>query len=227
MYSESKELRHKNWLVRWIRLVPFFSIYLIPPSLLSQGMFSPYWRYPILLMMVAALTMYCIFRVYIIPKQKFTWRSLLIIWYQLGLRKDNFKKSLMLNIVFSFVSIMAIIAVYLAGWIPKREDPGLTFFILYVFISAAVQEFFFRPVVFWEMKSRGMTDWEFIIASSLNFAYLHIFYGDLFTIAINVPLTFVAGFAWAWIYTKQQNFWTLTLSHASVGAIAIVLGAIR
>lgn len=228
MRTKSAPKDPKQWLLRWIRLLPFFSIYVIPPTLLSQGFFSPWWRYPILIMMVIALTIYCVYRVYIVPKRQFTWESLLAVWYSLGLRKENFKKSLMLNMAFSFLSMVAIIFVYVMGWIPKRNDPpDVLFFCLYVFLSAPVQEFFFRSVVYWEMDSRGMTNNEYILASSLNFAYLHIFYGDFFTIAINVPLTFIAGFAWAWVYTKEQNFWTITLSHASLGAIAIALGAIR
>lgn len=228
MDIKSIGLRLKNWSLRWVRLLPFFSIYIIPPTLLSLGIFPSSWRYPVLIVMVLALTVFLIIRFYVYPKKrKFTWESLFYIWRSLGLRADNFKKSLAFNSIFSLVSIMAILAVYYAGWIPKREDPGLVFFALYVFISAPVQEFFFRSVVYWEMKEREMTKREYIIASSINFAYLHIFYGDFFTIAINVPLTFIAGFAWAWVYTKEQNFWTITLSHAMIGAIAIILGAIR
>ncbi len=232
MQPKYNERRQKNWLLRWIQLLPFFSIYLIPPTLLSQGFFSPGWRYPILIMMVIALTIYCIFRFFIIPKRELTIKSLSesfpVICHELGLRKKNFIRSLKLNMIFSFVSMLAIIIVYVMGWIPKRIDPpDLVFFCLYVFLSAPIQEFFFRSVVYWEMDTRGMKNNEYILASALNFAYLHIFYGDFFTIAINVPLTFIAGFAWAWVYSKEQNFWTITLSHASLGAIAIALGAIR
>jgi hypothetical protein len=65
-----------------------------------------------------------------------------------------------------------------------------------------------------------------LLLSSLSFCFLHIIYRHPPLLIIAFTIAFTSGLAWSAIFTKWPNIWSITLSHALLGALAISLGAI-
>jgi membrane protease YdiL (CAAX protease family) len=51
---------------------------------------------------------------------------------------------------------------------------------------------------------------------------MHIIYKDIGTMV----LTFLVGLVWGTIFMRTHNLYVVTLSHAVLGAVAIMLGVI-
>lgn len=201
----------------------FLSIFLVPPTLLRLGVISFDGRYYVLGAMIIFVTAYYALRLYILPKRRFKWKSFLKILRALGLRKNNLASALKANVVFSAIAVIAMLCLYEKGFSPKRSLPdNLSLFLIFYVGSALVQKFWFTSVFYAEFKHRKISDFWFVVISSLNFAYLHIFFKDTSTMIV----TLVGGIVWGIIYTKYPNFWAIALSHLITGTAALLFGFI-
>lgn len=184
--------------------------YLIPILLLSFGVL-PFWsRHVILTLMGVILSAYAIDHG--------------IKTKQLGITRSDLKSSLLLNGVLVLVSCAISYLLVRTGAInPIRYDGTLLFFVFYVFISAPIQEFVFRSLMFYEMGVfiRGKV-WLKIIFSAMIYSLAHTMYHSWIVLAG----TFVLGLFWGYIYAKSKNFWGIALSHAAIGAVTIMLGIV-
>ncbi len=201
----------------------FLSIFVVPPILLRLRILPFSWRYYVLGAMIILVTVYYAFRLYILPKRKFKLKRFMLILRTLGLRTDNLIPAFKANFIFSATAVAAMFCLYGVGLSPKRALPdNLLLFVIFYIGSALVQEFWFRCVFYAEFKYRKISDFWFVVISSLNFAYLHIFFKDTPTMIV----TLIGGVAWGIIYAKYPNFWTIALSHLILGVAALLFGFI-
>jgi membrane protease YdiL (CAAX protease family) len=93
---------------------------------------------------------------------------------------------------------------------------------LLLFIPVSVfQEIAFRGILM-NMLIKAFKSPIFIIGiNALVFALIHIIYMN---ITITLPLTFIAGVGFAWIYYKYKNLILISISHTILNFIAMILG---
>lgn len=141
----------------------------------------------------------------------------------LGLRKDNLKLSLVLNLAFVVVAILAAILGIWSGLLSKVNYEGtILFAFYYVLISAPIQEFIFRSLMFYELGLFFKNKIAKVLISASIFAFAHAMYHSWQVLAV----TFVLGVCLGVIYLKKPNFWGVSLAHALVGIVAIFLGVV-
>ena len=145
-------------------------------------------------------------------------------WSDLGFRCDTLKKSLLWNVAVSLLFLTIIYILYRAGFIANSSARFWPlFFIFYIFILSPAQEFFFRSVLFAELRkmNRG-TPWTVILISSISYCFLHVIYQHPLLMAV----TLLMGIVWGIIYYRYPNFWGVVLSHAILGTAAFAMGLI-
>jgi hypothetical protein len=98
----------------------------------------------------------------------------------------------------------------------------LAFYIFFVFVSAPAQEFLYRSFLFAELRAVSIPPKAIIILSATLFAFMHIIYRDLVTVA----LTLVVGLIWAVVFNSTRKVGIVAFSHAALGVAAILSGVI-
>jgi len=143
----------------------------------------------------------------------------------LGFRRDTLKQSLKWNLLISLFFVSFLVLLYRMNVIAgKSAAPlGPLFFIFYILILSPVQEFFFRSILFAEMRNiRHRYHWAIIVLSTFSFCFLHVIY-HYPTIVL---VTLCMGLVWSIIYYKYPNIWGVSLSHAMLGVTAFLIGLI-
>lgn len=139
---------------------------------------------------------------------------------QLGFRRDNLGSSLTWTILASSLFLVALYFIYKTRAIEPKYAETALFYVFYIFISAPLQEFVFRSLMFHELNLYFKKDWFKVVLSAVIFSFAHYTYRDPSVLF----LTLVAGLVWGFIYLKRPNFWALAISHAVVGAATVFLG---
>jgi hypothetical protein len=140
---------------------------------------------------------------------------------ELGLRRDNLKQALIWQGALTAVFVAALIIVSRFRVIePKYYGESALFYLYYIFLSAPLQEFVFRSLMFRELNIYFKKDWAKVLIAAVIFSLGHYAYRDISVLL----LTLVAGLFWGWIYLKKPNFWAVAVSHAIVGAVTVFLG---
>lgn len=98
----------------------------------------------------------------------------------------------------------------------------LAFYFFFVFVSAPAQEFLYRSFLFAEMRAMRLRPGTMVLLSGGLFGFMHIIYRDPLT----VGLTLAAGFVWAMVFHSTRKVGIVALSHAMLGAAAIVAGVV-
>jgi len=145
-------------------------------------------------------------------------------WSELGFRRDTLKESLKWNLGVTFLFLVLLYVFHDAGWIELAQVRLWPFFLFfYILVLTPVQEFFFRSILFAEMKKvRVRNPLPIIALSSLSYGFLHVIYQK----PAMLVATLLMGVVWGCIYYKYPNFWGVTISHALLGAVAITVGMI-
>jgi len=142
---------------------------------------------------------------------------------QLGLRTDNLKDALLINMTFSAAAVGALTVVYGLGLIRAPTVPTWNlFFPLYVVLFCPAQEFTCRAVLFAELERLKFGPVAQVLITAITYAFIHIIYRDLLILAA----TFVIGVAWGAIYWFRPNFYAVSLSHAALGVTSILVGLV-
>jgi uncharacterized protein len=188
--------------------IAFF--YIIPIAMLYFGLL-PFWsRHLVLVLMTFILTAYAIGK----P----------IKLRELGFRADNLKGSFLWNAVITALALGLIYLGWRFGILESRYySGGIGFYLFYVFLSAPLQEFVFRSLMFYELnllQRKGELAKVFI--SAFVYSVAHIVYRD----AVVLLITFLIGLVWGYIYLKKPNFWGVAISHAILGAVTVFFGVI-
>lgn len=125
-------------------------------------------------------------------------------------------------------SIFTVGGVFFLIWLAKivPHEPflnwwtNLKFLLLFIPLSF-IQEIVFRGILM-NMLRRVFSSPVFII--SLNaavFAFLHVIYlNSMFVL----PMTFIAGIGFAWMYYQYKNLILISISHTILNFVAMILG---
>ena len=142
----------------------------------------------------------------------------------LGVRKD-FMKSFWPYLIFTVLGVGALIWIseivpqidtnWMSGWWENSR-----FLLLFIPISV-LQEVIFRGILM-HMLIRAFKSPVFIILLNASlFALIHIIYLDA---KIILPLTFIGGVGFAFMYYKYPNLILISFSHTILNFTAMILG---
>lgn len=136
--------------------------------------------------------------------------------------KGNFIKDFLPYFIFTILGVIFLFLLkFLVPVFPKSDWwKDMSFLFLFIPISVA-QEIAFRGILM-NMLMRAFKNPVFIIViNAFVFALIHIIY---LNITLTLPLTFVAGLGFAWIYYKYKNLILISVSHIILNFVAMILG---
>ena len=127
-----------------------------------------------------------------------------------GLTRNYMKQSLMHSAVITVagLAVITLLGFYTNNW--GMRDLGLVYVFYYIFLSAPLQELFFRGFVQTRLEKRFRPLVAVIMASAF-FGAVHL-YNPLLS-----GLTLTAGLAWGWSFHKRRNLMGPALSHSALG----------
>jgi len=94
------------------------------------------------------------------------------------------------------------------------------FLLLFIPLSV-IQELIFRGVLMNMLKRVFTNPWFIIILNASVFSLMHIIYLKAY---FTLPLTFIAGVGFAWMYYKYKNLVLISVSHTILNFVAMILG---
>lgn len=163
-------------------------------------------------MLAVALAFTC-FQIYYM--KRWTWRSL-------GFRSDNFRKGIPMYSKLFLVCLGVFILALILFPIERKEVPmEKRWMVLGVipFMLSFIQEFLFRCVLLRILEHACRTKWGIVIWSACLFMALHAFYP--YHRGLILPLTFLMGGAFTWVYMRHPNWVLASLVHWPLNVIAI------
>lgn len=139
----------------------------------------------------------------------------------LGIKKD-LKEDLAPYTVFTVGGVLFLL--WLSQIVPHEPFLGwwknIRFLLLFIPISV-LQEIVFRGILM-DMLNKVFKSPVFIIVINAGiFALMHVIYlNSIFVL----PMTFMAGIGFAWIYFKYKNLILISISHTILNFVAMVMG---
>ena len=192
-------------------LVQIFLIFILPIALLYFKILPADWR--VGLLVISALFIYGIIR-----HEHWTHEDM-------GIRHDNFKKALPF---YFFFTVLSIGVLFLLDYKVGMPDINTKMFYLKTFIFflpiSFFQEFAFRSFLIPRLKEVFKNTYVIIFSNAVLFTLIHIIYPNL---GISIPIAFVSGIFFAWLYWKYPNLLLISLSHAVLNVAALLLGFFR
>jgi len=188
----------------WTQILYLFII----PTLLLYFKIIPR-EFRLLLLFSVSLFLYGIVR-----HSKWTWSNL-------GVSK-KFMKDIVPYTVFTLAGVGFLF--WLSAIVPHSPFPNwwknLKFLIFFIPVSI-FQELAFRGILM-RMLRQVFTNPAFIIIMNATiFSLIHIIYINATFV---LPLTFIAGIGFAWIYYKYPNLILISISHTALNFVGMVLG---
>jgi len=189
-------------------LVQIFIIFVLPVFLLYFHILPINWRF--ILLAINSLLIYGIIR-------REEWSFL-----EMGIRYDNFKKAIPFYL--SFV-VLGIIVLFLIDHKFNMPDIDTKIFFIKTwafFIPVSLfQEFAFRSFLIPRLKKLYDNNYVVILFNAILFTLLHIIFPNL---GIGLPIAFVSGILFAWLYLKYPNLILISLAHSILNIVAVLLG---
>jgi membrane protease YdiL (CAAX protease family) len=198
--------RHEKELV----LAQILYLYVIPTLLLYYQVIPD--RFNIILLFGISLLIYGI-----IKRENWT-------YHDLGIKK-NYLKDVLPYALFTLAGIGFIVWISKISPGPKTKEyyewwEDVRFLLLFVPISV-LQEIIFRGVLM-NFLRRAFSNPIFIVALNASvFALIHIIYLNGVVV---LPLTFIGGVGFAWMYYKYPNLILISASHTILNFTAMILG---
>lgn len=188
----------------WVQIL---YLYLIPIMLLYYKVLPSYSRIPLLL--IITLFLYGITRY-----EK--WNI-----HDFGIQK-NWKKYFLPYSLFTIVGVLFLLVVeeidiatpMLSWWTNVR------FLLLFIPLSI-LQELIFRGMLMNMLRKVFTSKWFIILLNASVFALMHIIYLHAY---FTLPLTFIAGIGFAWIYYKYPNLVLISIAHSILNFTGMILG---
>lgn len=108
--------------------------------------------------------------------------------------------------------------------IDRIDNSNLTisFYLFYIFISCPLQEFAYRGHLSRLMLVLKLSKRMRVLFGALLYSFMHIIYND----ELLIILTLCLGVFWSLHYEKFKNLAGVTVSHALLGAAAILSGLV-
>jgi len=141
----------------------------------------------------------------------------------MGLTLHKTKYSILSVLPITIILLIIGIILFFTGY-GNRFNPTetLSFYIFYLFISSPIQEFLYRGALPRILNSINLNESLICIITSLLYSYVHIIYRDFLTLI----LTFLIGLIWYRCYKKSSNLIGVSISHAVLGILTIMIGII-
>ena len=139
----------------------------------------------------------------------------------LGIKK-HFMKDIVPYSLFTLGGVLFII--WLAQIVPHSPflewEDNIKFLLLFIPLSV-LQEIIFRGILM-NMLERTFSSAIFIIVLNASvFAMMHVIYlNSIFVL----PMTFIAGIGFAWMYYQYKNLALISVSHTILNFVAMILG---
>ena len=136
--------------------------------------------------------------------------------------KKHFMKDIVPYSLFTLGGVLFI--VWLAQIVPHSPflewEENIKFLLLFIPLSV-LQEIIFRGILM-NMLERTFSSVIFIIILNASvFAMMHVIYlNSIFVL----PMTFIAGIGFAWMYYKYKNLVLISASHTVLNFVAMILG---
>ncbi len=193
---------------RRLMLVQIFVIFILPVLLLYFNIVPTSWR--MVLLAISALSIYGI-----IHHEHWSHE-------EMGIRHDNFKKAWPYYFFFTVLGFTALLFLEHKFKIPN-VDTELFFIKTFIFFLPVsfFQEFAFRSFLMPRLQSIFKSNFTIILINALLFTLIHIIYPSL---GVILPLVFVSGILFAWLYLKFPNLILVSVAHAILNVTAILLG---
>lgn len=188
----------------WVQIL---YLYIIPILLLYFKIIPNEFR--VILLFGVAILLYGI-----VKHNKWTYSDL-------GIKRD-LKEDLAPYTVFTVGGVLFLL--WLSQIVPHEPFLGwwknIKFLLLFIPISV-LQEIVFRGILM-DMLNKVFKSPIFIIVINAGiFALMHVIYlNSIFVL----PMTFMAGIGFAWIYFKYKNLILISISHTILNFVAMVLG---
>lgn len=189
--------------------ITVFVSFILPATLISLGVIPFDYRFTILILASIFLVTYI--------------RITSIEIKDLGLAPHN--TSTAIRAILPLTILLSIpMIIYFAAYGQRIDNSHVPwyFYIFAILISSPLQEFLYRGYLFHFFSAKGFGRWKRIVLSSLLYSYVHAIYHDVPTLV----MTFVLGILWGLHYEKFRNLWSVSLSHAVLGFVAIATGII-
>jgi len=189
-------------------ITQIFLIFILPVLLLYFKILPVDWRY--ILLSVSALFIYGIVR-----REHWTHEDM-------GVRHDNFRKAFPFYL---FFTVAGIVLLFLIHHKINIQSANTNMFYLKTFIFflpvSFFQEFAFRSFLMPRLKEVYKNVYCVILLNAVLFALIHTVYPKL---GIGLPLAFISGIFFAWLYFKYPNLVLISISHALLNLTAVLLG---
>lgn len=189
-------------------ITQIFLIFILPVLLLYFKILPIGWR--AILFVISSLFIYGIIR-----HEHWTHEDM-------GVRHDNFKKALPFYL---FFTVLGIVLLFLIHYKIDMQNIGTKMFYLKTFIfflpSSFFQEFAFRSFLMPRLREVYKNVYCVILLNAVLFTLVHIIYPKL---GIGLPLAFISGIFFAWLYFKHPNLILISISHALLNLTAVLLG---
>jgi membrane protease YdiL (CAAX protease family) len=188
----------------WVQILYLF---VIPTLLLYFKVLPGNFRF--LLLFGVALLLFGIIR-----HAKWTYQDL-------GIGRD-FMKDLVPYSLFTAGGVFFLI--WLAQVVPHSPFlnwwSNIRFLLLFIPISV-IQEIIFRGILMNMLRNVFYSPIFIIILNALVFAMMHVIYlNSVFVL----PMTFIAGIGFAWIYYQYENLPLISIAHTILNFTAMILG---
>ncbi|MDD3662435.1 MAG: type II CAAX endopeptidase family protein [Candidatus Pacebacteria bacterium] len=142
-------------------------------------------------------------------------------WLDLGIFK-GFMKDFSVYALFTMAGVGFLF--WLSAIVP--HSPFLNwwrnakFLLLFIPISV-LQEVIFRGILMKLLRQAFTNPFFIIVLNAMVFALIHVIYSNATFV---LPLTFIAGIGFAWIYYKYPNLILVSISHTILNFVAMVFG---
>jgi membrane protease YdiL (CAAX protease family) len=189
-------------------LTQIFIIFVLPVFLLYFKIVPVGWR--MVFLAICSLIIYGIIR-----REEWSFE-------EMGIRQDNFKKALPFYLAFVVVGALTLFFVDSKVHIPDIDTPShiIKTWIFFVPVSF-FQEFAFRSFLIPRLKKLYSKNYIIIFFNAILFTLIHIIFPNL---GIGLPIAFVSGIFFAWLYIKYPNLVLISLVHSVLNIIAVLLG---
>lgn len=147
----------------------------------------------------------------------------------LGIHRTNFMASLKDLVKPSMLMILLTLLVFsftppgllqiMVGYDSLPPVSLVTRLILYITLSAPIQELIFRGYITWRLKDLYTNQNQIVIMSVAFFTFAHVpFHSVLFLL-----VTSFMGYIFIKNYLKYQNLYTIMIAHAIIGACLFII----
>lgn len=136
--------------------------------------------------------------------------------------QNSWRKYLLPYVIFTIAGIALLLAVeeFEIGSPMLNWWKNAKFLLLFIPLSVT-QEIIFRGVLMNMLRRVFTNKWFIIILNAAVFSLMHIIYLRAY---FTLPLTFVAGIGFAWIYYKYPNLILISISHTILNFTGMILG---